>query len=172
MSNNAPRINFMTYERQSQCTVHGPCRLGKTDCDYCLLENVDDGNDKDNAPINKKKAKIVNKKFPTLQCSKIGSFIHHVYLPILEKCRYHFSKMLSQLHCYNGRHAWYASELHFVKMHRDYADAIQQEKDKEIQSDHFGYVPAYSIEGVYVWSPIPSSVEEFEKGFIEKDAII
>jgi hypothetical protein len=57
-------------------------------------------------------------------------------------------------------------------MHRDYADAIQQEKDKEIQSDHFGYIPACSIEGVCVWSPVPSSVEEFEKGFIEKDAIV
>jgi hypothetical protein len=65
-----------------------------------------------------------------------------------------------------------ACEPHFVKMHRNYADAIQQEKDKEIQSDHFGYVPACSIEGVCVWSPVPSSVEEFEKGFIEKDAIV
>ena len=57
-------------------------------------------------------------------------------------------------------------------MHRDYADAIEQEKDQEIQSDHFGFTPSCSVEGVCVWSHIPSSVEEYEKGFIEKDAIV
>jgi hypothetical protein len=85
----------------------------------------------ENSPISKgKKAKIVNKKFPTLRCSKIGSFMRHVYLPILEKCRYHVlhKRMLSKLHCYNARHAWYKSESHIVKMHCDYAEPIQQEK--------------------------------------------
>jgi hypothetical protein len=78
ISNNAPRINFMTYERQSRCTIPGPCGLGKNECDYCLLENAEteEAIDEQNVPINnKKKAKIVIKKFPTLRCSKIRSFI-------------------------------------------------------------------------------------------------
>jgi hypothetical protein len=70
------------------------------------------------------------------------------------------------------RHKWYASESHIVKMHHDYAEPIQQEKDLEIQSDHFGYVPSCSIEGVYVWLPLPSSVEECKKGFVEKYTIV
>jgi hypothetical protein len=144
-----------------------------------LLENAGavETEDEENLPINKgKKAKIVMKKFPILRCAKIGSFIcHHVYLPILVKCRYHFAhkRMLSKLQCYNCRHAWYyASESHIVKVHCDYAEPIQQEKDLEIQSDHFGYVPLCSIIGVCVWSPLPSSVEECKKGYIEKEAIV
>jgi hypothetical protein len=63
-----------------------------------------------------------------------------VYLPIFKKFCYHFAhkRILFKLHCYNGRHTWYASESHIVKMHRDYAEPIQQEKGLEIQSDHFG----------------------------------
>jgi hypothetical protein len=57
-------------------------------------------------------------------------------------------------------------------MHRDYAEPIQQEKDLEIQSDHFGYVPSCSIERVCVWLPLPSSVRDWEKGYIEKYAIV
>jgi hypothetical protein len=181
ISNNAPRINFMTYERQSRCSIHGPCGLGKTICEYCQLENASKNGHthKDDAPdetmmIGVKKAKIVVKKFPTLRCSKIGSFMRHVYLPILEKCRYHFAhkRMLSKMHCYNERHAWYECESHIVKMHRDYAEPISQEKDLEIQSDHFGYVPACSIEGVCVWSPLPNSVEQCNQGLIQKDQIV
>jgi hypothetical protein len=91
MTINTPRINFVTYERQSCCTIHGPCGLGIYECNYCLVENNGTETDEENSPISKgKKAKIVNKKFPTLRCSKIGSFIHLVYLPVLDKCRYHF----------------------------------------------------------------------------------
>jgi hypothetical protein len=51
-------------------------------------------------------------------------------------------------------------------MHRDYAEPIQQEKDMEIQSDHFGYVPSCSIEGVCVWSAVPESVAHFNQGML------
>ena len=179
VSNNAPRINYMIYENHSRCTIHGPCGLGKNECNYCLLENavldeISRNDDEEIEPINKgKKAKIVVKKFPTLRCAKIGSFIRDIYLPVLGKCRYHFAhkKILSKQYCYNGRHEWYATESHLVKMHRDYAEPIQQEKDLEIQSDHFGYVPSCSIEGVCVWSPVPSSVEDCRLGLIDKDQI-
>jgi hypothetical protein len=56
VSNNALRINFMTYEHQSQCTIHGPCGLGKNDeCHFCLFENAwaDETEDKENVTINK-----------------------------------------------------------------------------------------------------------------------
>jgi hypothetical protein len=79
--------------------------------------------------------------------------------------------MLSKLHCYNAWHVWYESESHIVKMHRDYAEPIQQEKNLEIQSDHFGYVPSCSVEGVCIWSPLPISVEEYNQGLIGKDEI-
>jgi hypothetical protein len=72
--------------------------------------------------------------------------------------------MLSKLHCYNERHAWYEETSSLVKMHRDYAEPISQEKDMEIQSDHFGYVPSCSIEGVCVWSAVPRSIVEFNLG--------
>ena len=61
VSSNAPRINFMTYEHQSRCSIHGPCGFGETECNYCLLENDDgndDGNDKENAPTNKKRQRL------------------------------------------------------------------------------------------------------------------
>ena len=176
-SNNAPRINFVMYERQSWCSFHGPCGLGKNECNYCMLENAVDLNadHEENSPVVRGKTpKIVVKKFPTLRCSKIGSFMRHVYLPILEKCRYHFAhkRMLSKMHCYNARHAWYESEPYLVKMHWDYAEPISQEKNLEIQSDHFGYVPSCSIEGVCVWSPLTNSVHEFNQGLIDKDQIV
>jgi hypothetical protein len=53
-------------------------------------------------------------------------------------------------------------------MHCDYAEPIQQEKNLEIQSDHFGYVTSCSIKGVCVWSPLPNAVEECDAGLISK----
>jgi hypothetical protein len=72
--------------------------------------------------------------------------------------------MLSKLHCYNERHKWYEESTALIKMHRDYAEPISQEKDMEIQSDHFGYVPSCSIEGVCVWSAVPGAIAEFNRG--------
>jgi hypothetical protein len=73
--------------------------------------------------------------------------------------------MLSKLHCYNERHKWYEESGTLLKMHRDYAEPISQEKDMEIQSDHFGYVPSCSIKGVCVWSAVPPrSIAEFNMG--------
>jgi hypothetical protein len=74
VSNNAPRINLVMYKRQSHRTIHGTCGLGKNTCNFCLLENAGavENEDEENVSINKgKKAKIVIKKFPTLQCAKI-----------------------------------------------------------------------------------------------------
>jgi hypothetical protein len=72
--------------------------------------------------------------------------------------------MLSKLHCYNERHKWYEESSTLVKMHRDYAEPISQEKDLEIQSDHFGYIHSCSIKGVCVWSAVPESMAAFNQG--------
>jgi hypothetical protein len=55
ISNDAPRINFTTYERQSRCTLHGPCDIGVHICQYCptvLENNVEDASEE---KLNKKK---------------------------------------------------------------------------------------------------------------------
>jgi hypothetical protein len=79
--------------------------------------------------------------------------------------------MLSKRFCYNERHKWYEEASNLIKMHRDYAEPIQQEKDMEIQSDHFGYVPSCSIEGVCVWSAVPASVKDFEEGTLPLEGV-
>ena len=172
-NDDAPRINYVTYEKQSRCTVHGVLPLEQHECFACTNAvpgtndvNTDDTVEERKKQSNKKVAKVVTKKFPTLRCAKIGHFVRHIYLPVLVKCRYHFAhkKMLSKLHCYNERHKWYEESSTLLKMHRDYAEPISQEKDMEIQSDHFGYVPSCSIEGVCVWSAVPDSIASFDLG--------
>jgi hypothetical protein len=167
VSDDAPRINYVTYEKQSRCTVHGVLPMEQHECLACsTLATNDLGTDvttvvEETTSIRKKVAKVVAKKFPTLRCDKIGNFMRHIYVPVLLKCRYHFAhkRMLSKLHCYNERHRWYEeSDGTLLKMHRDYAEPISQEKDMEIQSDHFGYVPSCSIEGVCVWSAVPGQL--------------
>jgi hypothetical protein len=72
--------------------------------------------------------------------------------------------MLSKLHCYKRRHKWYEEDSTLLKMHQDYAEPIQQERNMEIQSDHFGYAPSCLMEDVCIWSAVPGSVAEFEEG--------
>jgi hypothetical protein len=96
-----------------------------------------------------------------------------VYITVFEKCQYHFShkKMLSKMFCYNQQHDWYKDNCHLIKMHRDYAEAITQVLEGQIQSDHFGYVPTCSNEGICVWLPDVESVCSYEEGEIPKESI-
>jgi hypothetical protein len=80
--------------------------------------------------------------------------------------------MLSKLHCYNNRHKWYEEDSTLLKMHRDYAEPIQQETDDmEIQPDHFGYVSSCSVEGICIWSAVPALVIEFKEGTLPLEGL-
>jgi hypothetical protein len=104
--------------------------------------NIEEGSAIDESK--RKVGKVVMKKFPTLWCAKIGIFMRHIPCPI--PCKVPVSlcphkRMLSKLHCYNKRHKWYEEEdSTLLKVHRDYAEPIQQEKDMEIQVDNVGYM--------------------------------
>jgi hypothetical protein len=94
VSEDAPQINYVTYEKQStRCTVHGLCPLGQHEC--FTFNNVLPGTSElgsiNTIDSKKKVAKVVTNKFPTLRSAKIDIFIRHISLPVLEKCRYHFA---------------------------------------------------------------------------------
>jgi hypothetical protein len=119
--NGAPCINFTRYEQQSRCTLHVPCDIGIHVCRYCpTVDNTaEDEVQASEEKFNKKKqARIITKK---LWSSRIGSFIPYLYIPVLKKCRYHFShkKMLSKIDCNNQQHNWKKNNCHLIKMHMD-----------------------------------------------------
>ena len=138
----APSVKFQTYELVTRCSKHGALEYGAKVCEKCEQK------------ASAKDGKIGTRKELVLKEKSIGDSLTDHYIPELDKYAYHYAhvRMLSKKFCEKMRKDMFESIPYSLKTRRDYAEAIQEEMDHEIQSSHFRAKRTLSIEGCVVES--------------------
>ena len=128
-------IHFEHYVQYSRCTKHGLLGEGVIkECTLCKEIN--------------KEHKISTKKERTKDKKKVESFYNEFYVPYLQKYRYHYPhmKILSQQQIAGDREKVFQAEKKIISTSRDWAEAFSVVLNKEIQNDHYGWVPKIYVE--------------------------
>ena len=134
-------ICYCSYKYHVKCKLHGVLMNGSVTCDKCDNEVK--------SKVLEKPEKIVRRKEITLLESSISSFHKDVYIPMLQKFKYHIAivSILSKNHCKKLRCEAFKENPSWMLSERDYAERLIKQLDGEIQSDHFGDNASLSIEG-------------------------
>ena len=128
-------VHFEHYVKYSRCAKHG--LLGKGDIKECTL-----------CASSPQKAKISRKKERTKDKLIVSRFMAEIYVPSMEKYRFHYPhmKILSTNQCVAARTKAFKNNPDFVMTSRDYAEAFNVVFNGEMQTDHFGRVPKIFLE--------------------------
>ena len=135
-------IHYGMYMYHTKCKKHGVLKDKSASCPECTTQ-IADG-------VISSPEKIIRKKEITLMKTDISSFHDDVYVPAMNKYKYHIFlvSILSKNYCKKMRYEAFEDNSHWLFSERDYAERLTKELDAEIQSDHFGDNQTLSIEGV------------------------